>query len=174
MANHRDSRDSEDLTFHAAQLARECGFGVTFERTFFKAPRDGERSSMSGVCLNRSHAIMTGADSVGAVRSIVTNTCCSLTTTGGEALAILPQTMRDKLDGTSPDGQLFAGALEAGKGLAADCRGRVVAVADSGFIGSDGTAYPGVGLVGRGDNMRFVLNALAWLAGQLDTQSRVE
>jgi hypothetical protein len=97
-----------------------------------------------------------------------------LTTTGGDPLARLPESMRDQLDGSTPDGRHFAAALQAARGLAADCRGRVVAVADSGFIGSDGTAYPGVGLVGRGDNMRFVLNALAWLAGEMDAQAEVE
>ncbi|HUW14547.1 MAG TPA: hypothetical protein VM537_32805 [Anaerolineae bacterium] len=58
-------------------------------------------------------------------------------------------------------------ALQAGTGLDSGCKGRVVVIADSGFIGSDGTAYPGVGLIGHGHNLRFVLHALRWLAGEL-------
>ena len=43
--------------------------------------------------------------------------------------------------------------------------GRVVVLADSGFIGSAGTTRPGPGLIEQGDNLRFVLNTIAWLVG---------
>jgi hypothetical protein len=43
--------------------------------------------------------------------------------------------------------------------------GRVVVTADSGFIGSEGTTFPGTGLIAMGDNRRFIVNILLWLGG---------
>ncbi|MBU1626966.1 hypothetical protein KKB18_06310, partial [bacterium] len=40
--------------------------------------------------------------------------------------------------------------------------GRVVGVADSGFCGNDGTKSPGPGLIGKGDNIKFISNIFKW------------
>ena len=140
---------------------------MTIERTFFIAKHEGERTTLRGEALNSRHPILAGADGSAPVRSLVTNTCCSLTSADGEPLATLPGRMREKLSGRSQDGLLFAVALQAGTGLDSGCKGRVVVAADSGSVGTGGPAYPGVGLIGHGDNLRFVVRALHWLAGEL-------
>jgi hypothetical protein len=42
--------------------------------------------------------------------------------------------------------------------------GRVVVVANSGLIGTEGTQFPGLGLIEKGDNRIFLQNAVRWLA----------
>ena len=45
--------------------------------------------------------------------------------------------------------------------------GRVVTVADSGFIGDEGTNVPGPGLINHGDNARFIKNVVRWLGREI-------
>jgi hypothetical protein len=37
-------------------------------------------------------------------------------------------------------------------------------VANSGLIGTEGTQFPGLGLIEKGDNRIFLQNAVSWLA----------
>jgi hypothetical protein len=41
--------------------------------------------------------------------------------------------------------------------------GNVVGIADSGFTGNDGTKSPGPGLIGKGDNIKFLSNIFRWI-----------
>jgi hypothetical protein len=63
-------------------------------------------------------------------------------------------------------GQLFAHALDLST---TDSRGegRVVTIADSGFIGSRWTQVPGPGLVRWADNLQFVHNAIRWAGREI-------
>jgi len=44
--------------------------------------------------------------------------------------------------------------------------GKIVAVADSGFIGEDDTKNPGPGQIGKADNKKFITNIFMWLNHQ--------
>ena len=70
-----------------------------------------------------------------------------------------------------PDTQetcLFAAAAEGSLGSGS---GRVVVVADSGFVGEDDTGQPGPGLIGRDDNRTFLSNIIEWLLNQPEGKS---
>lgn len=78
--------------------------------------------------------------------------------TVGTLVSLAPP-MVDEHNGLAVSEYLFGCALERTSAR----RGRVVVLADSGFIGSAGTTRPGPGLVEHGDNLRFVLNTIVWL-----------
>jgi hypothetical protein len=165
MSNHGDYGQLKDMRRFDVKLADR--FGVTLERTFFRHSLQGERTVLSQSALNLNHPIIAGASGEGPVRSIVTNTCCSIVANEGEGLVSLSNEMVDKRSGSSPNGQFFAHALEIKSGLKTNHKGRIVTIADSGFIGTDCSAYPGPGLIGHGDNLRFIKNVIRWLGGEL-------
>jgi hypothetical protein len=161
MSNHADwpGVSETDHSRNDARLARE--FGVTVERTYFRQPARQDRTTLSGPALNIEHPIISGAPGERPIRSIVTNTCCSITSEGGTWVVALAPDMVDRHGGLSPAGRCFAHALHVD-------RGRVVTIADSGFIGTDLTVRPGHGLIDHGDNRRFVINVIRWLGKELD------
>ncbi len=150
---------------HDGALARR--FGVTLEKTFFRTPggttplRDGDL---------HAHPLLAGGRD--PVSVLVTNTTCSILSRIGRPLADLPRTMEDKSEGRSPEGRLFGlavdGQQEAWKGR----RGRMVAVADSGFLGDRESRKPGPGLIEEGDNRAFLRRAVRWLAGGGDAETK--
>ncbi len=160
MSNHGDipGRPYPDLTASDARLARR--FGVELENAFFAAPEWGRPVEIRSENLNLNHPALAGIPPQNPVRALVINNCASIRTGPAAPLAFLPQTLVDHRDGRSPASRCLAVALD--RDLAG---GRVVVTADSGFIGSPGTTFPGVGLLGRGDNLRFVVNTLLWLGG---------
>jgi hypothetical protein len=116
--------------------------------------------------LNNGHPIISGESIDSRVSSIVTNTCCSIHSEFSEPLALLSPEMIDKRSGSHPSSlQLFGVALDQAESPFSTGRGRVIVLADSGFIGSDNTFRPGPGLIGKGDNMTFILNTIDWLCG---------
>ena len=85
----------------------------------------------------------------------------------GHPLVSLSQDMMDLRNGNSPHNRLFAHALDPETAGTLSIEGRVVTVADSGFIGDDGTNVPGPGLIDHGDNAQFVKNAVRWLGREM-------
>jgi hypothetical protein len=148
-----------DYSQYDARLARE--FGVTIEQTFFRQPVRRDRTTLSGSALNTQHPIISGAPGERPIRSIVTNTCCSVTSDAGQWVVALAPDMVDRHGGLSPQERCFAHALHVE-------RGRLVTIADSGFIGTDLTVAPGPGLIDHGDNLRFIANVIRWLGKELD------
>jgi hypothetical protein len=108
--------------------------------------------------LIHDHPVLRGIAAANPVRSLVINNCSSIRPGAGVPLAFLPEAMLDHRDGRSPRTRCLAVALDR-----CASGGRVVVTADSGFIGSEGTTFPGTGLIARGDNRRFILNILLWL-----------
>jgi len=164
MSNHGDvpGRQPLDMTRSDALLAHQ--FGVEIENAFFTHPEPKRLSELTGADLLTTHPIIRGAVGEEPVRLIVTNNCCSLVSTDGAPLVRLNDRMTDQRNGFPAQGRCFAVALENSVQTG---RGRVVVVADSGFIGAEGTTFPGVGLIERGDNARFALNAVRWLGRAL-------
>ena len=155
MSNHGDipGRPYPDLTASDARLARR--FGIEIENSFFAAPEWGRPIEIPRECLNQGHPILRGIGTDNPVRSLVVNNACSIRPEGGVPLVSLPTAMLDHRDGRPPAGRCFAVA-----------RDRVVVVADSGFIGSPDTMFPGAGLLDRGDNLPIVVNMIQWLANR--------
>ena len=164
MSNHGDvpGRHPLDMTRSDALLARE--FGVEIENAFFADPEPKRLSEFCEPDLLRTHRIIRGAAGEEPVRAIVTNNCCSIVAPDGAPLVRLTGRMTDQRNGFSAQGRCFAVALENSAQVG---KGRVVVVADSGFIGTAGTTFPGVGLIEHGDNARFALNAVRWLGRDL-------
>ena len=160
MANHGDipGRPYPDLTASDARLARR--FGIEIENSFFASTEWGRAAGIREDNLSQDHPVLRGIAAANPVRSLVINNCSSIRPGAGVALAFLPESMLDHRDGRSPRSRCLAVALD-------QCApgGRVVVTADSGFIGSEGTTFPGTGLIAMGDNRRFIVNILLWLGG---------
>ncbi|MBM4459804.1 MAG: hypothetical protein FJ011_18920 [Chloroflexi bacterium] len=164
LSNHGDvpGRHPLDMTRSDALLAR--AFGIEIENAFFSHPEPSRLSEFGEADLLAGHPILRGAAGEAPVRSLVTNNCCSIVSPDGAPLIRLTDRMIDHRNGFSSQGRCFAIALENNLKVA---RGRVVMVADSGFIGTAGTTFPGVGLIDQGDNSRFAQNAVRWLGRAL-------
>ena len=159
LTNHADwpGHNKYDHTRYDRSIAEL--FGLSIERAWFRTPGGVTLTSASD--FDRDHPILTSKDPDGrSVESVVFNNCSALTSTLGHGIIRLPLSVVDERSGLSPEGLAFAVAVSVGDG-------RVVAVADSGFIGSPGTETPGPGLLDRGSNLLFVTNALLWAAGSL-------
>ena len=167
LSNHGDcpGRNSYDARVNDSALARE--FGITIEQTFFAHELDGQFTTLSGDTLKHAHPIISGGARGKPIRSLATNTCCSIVAPEGDWIARLPNTMEDKRDGSSPQDRFFAHALDSSLESEPECKGRIVIVADSGLVGTEGTMYPGLGLIGLGDNLQFLWNVILWLGRHL-------
>jgi len=95
-----------------------------------------------------------------AIRTLATNTTDAIRAEVGEPVAFLPESMESRIPLQTPPGGMYAHALEGGPAGA----GRVLTVADSGFLGSADTRYPGQGLLDQGDNLEFARRSVLWLA----------
>lgn len=167
MSNHGDlpGHNPHDLTKHDAILARQ--FGIEIETSWFAHAERGALAELSGSALLATHPIIRGDAEAAPIRSIITNNCCSLRAAGGVPIITLTSQMIDHRNALSSHGRSFAIALDADARVTPGRRGRVVVVADSGFIGTAGTTVPGPGLIEQGDNRRFIQNVVCWLGREL-------
>ena len=169
MSNHGDlpGSNTHDMTQYDAVMARQ--FGIGLECSWFQSGSMGELWELSGSSLLTTHPIIRGGQGEEPLGRIVTNNCSSILAGGrGHPLVSLSPGMADLRNGYSPSGRLFALALDRQTAADGAVEGRVVTVADSGFIGNDDTGSPGPGLIGHGDNARFVRNLVRWLGRELD------
>jgi len=169
MSNHGDlpGRNRWDHTRHDRALA--ATFGVDLQPAWFAqndiiAPagagaESGGLTTFSEDLLNVDHPIFAATDPERTVRTVVTNNCAAISRGAETPLISLAPSMVDWRNGRAVSEYLFGCALASTSAR----RGRVVVLADSGFIGSAGTTRPGPGLIESGDNLRFVLNTIAWL-----------
>ena len=100
-----------------------------------------------------THEIMRGLQS-----GVFINNSCRIeleSKSGIDILATFP-------DEPEPS-NIFAIAIDKPYGVES---GRIVAVADSGFIGEDSTKNPGPGQMGKGNNKKFISNIFSWLNHQ--------
>ncbi|MDP9238129.1 MAG: hypothetical protein M3P30_12170 [Chloroflexota bacterium] len=161
MSNHGDlpGRNKWDHTRHDRVLAAR--FDVDVQPAWFKTGEwdDGTLTKFDGDLLNADHPVFAVTDPHRAVRTVVTNNCSAILRGAGAPLVSLAPAVVDWRNGLAVSEHLFGRALETTSAR----RGRVVVLADSGFIGSAGTTRPGPGLIEHGDNLRFVWNTIAWL-----------
>jgi hypothetical protein len=168
MSNHGDSHTNpNDTRFFDALLA--CEFKVLVEKTHFQHPK-GILQTLEGDNLDSSHPIIQGSPDSSPVESIVTRNCCSLRARNYHRIASLPREMINVGSfwrNLPAQEDLFALSLDSSSGLSPESKGRVVFMADSGFIGNSETKKPGPGLSNEGDNLKFVMNAINWLGRKL-------
>ncbi len=160
MTNHGDvpGRYKWDMRKHDALLASR--FDVDVENSFFAdAQVAGKVVTLSAFNLSAAHPILRGNERHLPVQTVCIINASSLISEQGELLA-LNNSMVDLRNGFSAAGRNFAVAREFGKG-------RVVILADSGFIGGEGTSFPGPGLLAEGDNRIFIGNIISWLGHRL-------
>jgi len=160
MSDHSDtSQGGRDMRAEDNRLAKE--FNVKLDRTFFTI-----NDTLTGLTNfdNPSHPIVSGID------TIVVNNCCSISerkgvlVNEGTPLVFLNESMEDiGPNHENARGKVFAYAIDKKRTQNGTYSGRVVIVADSGFIGETLTQRPGKGLINCGDNYQFVVNMISWL-----------
>ncbi len=169
MSNHADwpSKKLQDFRIHDAKLLSECDLQIEFEQTFFRNKNAKQKTTLSDSHFNQSHPIITGGVFGKSIKSIVTNTSCSIIGSEGDSIVSISNDMVDKRNNLPPIDRSFTHSLEINTTKGSMKSGRIVAIADSGFIGTDGTSNPGPGLIGWGDNLHFLSNSILWLAHEL-------
>jgi len=169
MSNHGDlpGRNKWDHTRHDRVLAARFDVDIQpawfaqNERDLADGAEPGSLTKFDANLLNTEHPIFAASDPQNTVRTVVTNNCAAISRGTGAPLVSLAPSMIDRRNGRAVSEHVFGCALERTSAR----HGRVVVLADSGFIGSAGTTRPGPGLIEHGDNLRFVLNTIAWLGG---------
>jgi hypothetical protein len=167
MSNHGDLPGSNphDMTQYDAIMARQ--FEIGLECAWFQNPSEGELLRFVSGSLLAEHPILAGGQKEEAVHTIVTNNCCSIIAgSRGQALVAFSPEMKDLRNGSTSADRLFAHALDSQEAAGVG-KGQVVTIADSGFIGNEDTDIPGPGLIGHGDNARFIKNVVRWLGREL-------
>lgn len=149
MSNHPPFDERDD------QLARALGFR-------FLSPSYPWHMGQAGVTTIRGPDLGDHEISGHLDQGIVFNNSCRIAPPdSGEALVLA------RLPGEPPPANVFAMVMELPQnGTRA---GRVVAVADSGFIAPVATHVPGPGQFERGNNSNFLAGILAWLCRQATT-----
>lgn len=135
-------------------------FGFCIEGTTFMNPDSLIHLSES---LLNPHTLLAGASNAPQIETITLNSTCSIQSKLGTVITHLPKDMEDHVLGLPSTERIFALSIDGRAGELDGCKGRIVAIADSGFIGSKGTEKPGRGLIEEGDNLLFIEYILQWL-----------
>jgi len=113
-----------------------------------------------------NHTIIRGKGEENRISSVVTNSTCRIISNIGEPFIYLPNTIKggwsssneqpikNKVFGLVIDGEYYNNEI---------IKGRVVILADSGFIGDKDSIFPGFGLIDKGDNILFLQRILQYL-----------
>jgi hypothetical protein len=165
MSNHGDIPGKYDYNYTKNDAHLASQFDVTIENTFFAHPQPKIFFTLEQTDFAKNHPVISGIQGQKAVRSIVSNNCCSLTLSAGTPIISFNNSIIDHRNGLPARNRHFAVALEKTEKV---LDGRVVIVADSGFLGTDGTTYPGRGMIECGDNSSFVQNIIFWLLRLLE------
>ncbi len=162
MSNHGNlpGRNSHDTRQYDARLASE--FDIAIECSWFTTPRQHVLTKFEGELLAVHYPIVSGGVTGFRVTNVVTNNCNSLVADDTSYIVKLGPPLVDMRDNFPCEGRAFAVALDSNADM-----GKVVAVSDSGFIGSPGSKHPGPGLLDEGDNANFMTNVLLWLARKI-------
>lgn len=164
MTNHADCvelNNNSDLTINDSHLAEK--FDVVIEKTWFENKhRINNLTIIYNNSFNNEHPIIKGISVINKVNTITINNCSSIKPSNDiEIIIKIPREMKDYRNNNNRNEEnIFACSLELNNG-------RAFFITDSGFIGSEGTKYPGPGLINYGDNNKFILNTIKWLGREL-------
>jgi Ankyrin repeats (3 copies) len=154
---------SNHAPHHPPSARLAACFGVELEGGFFLT--DGVRTTISGSDLT-DHPIISAGDGKGSIKSLVTNTTDSIRANCGRPLAYLPTAMRFLSTDISGRDRVYALAIDGPTDISPSTAGRVIILADSGFVGGGDTRYPGIGLFDQGGNGEFMRRIVLWLTGE--------
>lgn len=128
----------------------------------------GERGVYTHIekdCLT-DHVIITGKEGEQPIATIVTNTTCRIESDSGTPFIFLPDSMvgRWSSENEPQKEKRVFGLVINGQNEEHDIiRGKVIVLADSGFIGDKGSTFPGFGVIDKGDNELFVRRMFEYL-----------
>ena len=146
MSNHPPFDERDD------KLGRTFGFS-------FKSPMYPWHGGRYGLTTIRQNNLGNHPITESLSEGIIFNNSCRIALDGIEKAIVLAS-----LPEESPPDNIFALAMD---GLSESQSGRIVAVADSGFIGGADTDVPGPGQFEKGDNPKFLRNIISWLCHKL-------
>ena len=133
-------------------------FGVVLEGGYWSGIR-GKSTEISKENFT-DHPIL--AQTNPPIGSIVTNTTCRIVSEKGNIIVYLPDTMVEGIDKNPIEPKNIFG-LELNSNYSNQIGGKIVILADSGFLGEQGSRFPGLGLIEEGDNLAFIKNILEYL-----------
>lgn len=158
MANHSrvpGTRMGDFTTEDSRLLSR---FGIRTAEACFHTP-----GHLTELAIRGEAAYTLWPDRPGQISGppVVINNCCGFHANSAQALVMLNEDMVDQgPNRLSPVGMAFAVLIDQNSS-----GGRVLATADSGFIGEPGVPASGPGLIDRGGNRQFIDRAIWWLLG---------
>ena len=94
------------------------------------------------------------------------NTTCRIISDIGEPIIYLPNTMVGGWSSKNEElikNKVFGLVIDGEYNNNEKINGRVVILADSGFIGDKDSTFPGFGLIDKGDNILFLQRILQYL-----------
>lgn len=156
MSNHNpfDQKDNELTT----------KLGITLTGGYYSGVR-GKYTKIDSTCLT-DHPILSGKTELKPISSIMTNTTCRIESKFGQPFVYLPASMigRWSSEGETPiKNRIFGLAIDGETGNHPIIKGKVVILADSGFIGDKGSKIPGFGIIDKEDNELFIKRIFSYL-----------
>jgi hypothetical protein len=127
--------------------------GVTLVGGYWSGER-GVYTTIGEDCLV-SHEIITGKKGEKPITEIVTNTTCRIDSNIGTAFIYLPDSMEGRWSSENEDPitkRVFGQAIDGQKDNHDIIKGKMIVLADSGFIGDKGSTFPGFGVIDHADN----------------------
>ena len=132
-------------------------FGITLLDVCF---RIDPHPNLTAICDvgSQVHPVLLNESGNRTIESIVINNGCAVDPLStGSPVLLWPKNAVDYGPyAMKPDGLAFCWATETDGG-------KVLVTGDSGFLGEPGVAGSGPGLFDKGDNARFILQAITWL-----------
>ncbi|PHN04696.1 hypothetical protein [Flavilitoribacter nigricans] len=139
-------------------------FGVDLCGGYWSGRRE-LTTTISGACL-RAHPLLDAPEFGKPVSSLVTNTTCRIVSTVGTPFLYLPDGMvgRWSSEGEAliPD-RIFGLIIDGSKSQSDAVKGKIVILADSGFIADKDSTVPGKGLIDQGDNEVFIRRLIRFI-----------
>jgi hypothetical protein len=113
-----------------------------------------------------NHTIIRGKVEENRISSVVTNSTCRIISNIGEAFIYLPNSMKGGWSSSTEQlirNKVFGLVIDGKYNNSEIIKGKVIILADSGFIGDKDSIFPGFGLIHKGDNILFLQRILQYL-----------
>ncbi|MCH8907174.1 MAG: hypothetical protein IH840_08805 [Candidatus Heimdallarchaeota archaeon] len=145
-------------------------FGVELENSRYWSGERGVYSILTDEDLAEHSIIVNNKEMT--INSIVTNTTCSIISKNGLPVIYLSKLMvglsgleeQKEVQNIEPEERKIFGLSIDRKSSDLDIDGKVVIIADSGFIGEKDSTFPGYGLIEEGDNLLFIKRLFLFLS----------
>jgi hypothetical protein len=138
--------------------------GVTLLGGYWSGER-GVYTTIGTDCLV-NHEIISGKEGEKPITSIVTNTTCRIDSKIGTPFIYLPDSMKGRWssEGETPiSKRVFGLVIDGQKDSHEIVKGKMIVLADSGFIGDKDSTFPGFGVINHADNELLVRRLFDYL-----------